>query len=65
MDFGGGREEVCARPHAVEAGGGTIHSTYERSALLGVVVEPEHSLDVIEELGLLTSRCVRPIQSLS
>jgi hypothetical protein len=62
VDLGGGREEVCARPHAVEADD-PLH--IRALGVPGVVVEPEHLADVIEELGLLTSRCVRHIQSLS
>jgi hypothetical protein len=59
--FGG--EEVLARPHAMETD--EPDDPLYRGALdvHGAVVQTEHLSHVIEEVGLLTCRRVRPIRS--
>ena len=63
LGLGFGWAEVCAAPHAVDTD--ESDDPLHRGALdvHGAVVQTEHLLHVIEEVGLLTCRRVRPIKS--
>jgi hypothetical protein len=63
FDLRCGGEEVLAGPHAVEPDEADDPRPRGAFGVHGGVVEAEHLADFIEEFGLLTSCCVRPIRS--
>jgi hypothetical protein len=63
FDLRFGREEVVARPHAVETDKANDPLHIGALGVNGVVVETKHPSDFVEEFGWLTSCCVRHIRS--